>query len=639
LGREAVNELPEGPPAGAGRDGFDIDQVLAPVTERPLRQLPHLVAGAVRLTWEAARNLLVVSTGLQLVTSVALAVQVLVGKRLVSALLATRHGRGFGPVIPDLVVLVVATAVLGFASLARFELSTPLAERVARHATGKVLDVAVAIDLLAFETPAFHDRLQRATVNAQARPAQMTSGLLAMLGSVAGVVGIGGALLVIQPLFFALVVVAYIPVWLATLRASRVLYRWSVAQTQRERRRDYLQFLLTRKDEAKEVRAYGVGAVLRGRYEELYDARIADLTTTVRRRLRLGLLGALATSALTGAALGLLVWMVSARHLNLAGAAAAAAAIVLLGSQLQSFASGVGQLYESSLFIEDFNSFVASTPRFLASGPAPPEDHSRAAPPARFEVLRAEDVSFTYPSRTATSLSGVTVEVRAGEVVALVGENGSGKTTLAKILAGLYRPQTGRVTWDGVDLRGFDPTAYRERLAVLFQDFIQYQLTVHDNIGLGRWQRHDRLDLIEEAARRAGAASLVDDLPGGYAALLGPEFAGGVDLSGGQWQRLALARAFFRDTPFIILDEPTAALDPRSEAELFDHVRSLFRGRSVLLISHRFSSVRNADRIYVLRRGRVIEEGTHEALMAREGEYAELFRLQAASFFPTESLG
>jgi ATP-binding cassette subfamily B protein len=318
--------------------------------------------------------------------------------------------------------------------------------------------------------------------------------------------------------------------------------------------------------------------------------------------------------------------------MSLAGAGAAAAAIMLLGSQLRGVATGAGQLFESSLFIEDFNSFVRSMPLMVAHGLG-----GGAEPPASFDVLRAEGVTFTYPSRDEPSLWEVSIEIGKGEVVALVGENGSGKTTLAKVLAGLYRPDSGRVMWDGLDTRDFDPHMWRDRVAVLFQDFVRYVLSARENISVGKWTRSSDRPATEHAAHKAGVSALIGGLAEGYETLLGPEFLGGVDISGGEWQRFALARAFFRNAPFIILDEPTAALDPRSEAALFASIRQLFQDRSTLLISHRFSSVRSADRIYVLDRGRVIERGTHDELMRQGGVYAELFTLQASAYLEGEA--
>ena len=252
--------------------------------------------------------------------------------------------------------------------------------------------------------------------------------------------------------------------------------------------------------------------------------------------------------------------------------------------------------------------------------------------PVSFSTLRLENVTFNYPGVDEPALRDVSLDIGAGQVVALVGENGSGKTTLAKLLCGLYAPSAGRLLWDDADTVQFEPAGLRRSVAVLFQDFCKYLLDVSENIGVGRHERLGDADTIRLAAEHAGADAFIRDLPQGYRTLLGPEFEGGHNLSVGQWQRMALARAFLRDAPLVILDEPTAALDARAEHELFDSMRTLFAGRTVLLISHRFSSVRSADRIYVLHKGQLVEQGTHEQLMQLNGQYADLFTLQAAAY-------
>lgn len=578
--------------------------------------------------WSAARRELIFTTALQALASVSLAVEVLVARRLLSAFLQIGTGGNAGQVIAPLVALALATAFIAFANTGSNELQRVLSELVARDASGKVLDVAVAADLLAFESPAFHDRLARAQMNGMSRPLQMTTGLLSVVQGLFSVVAVGAALVLIQPLFLALLVAAYIPVWFASTNASKASYKRFVELTEKDRRRTYLQMVLTRKEEAKEIRTFDLGGFFRERWDDLYAWRIGQLRQLMGTRLKLGLAGSALMSVLTAGAVGFLVWLVSTHRIGLAGAGAAAGAVVLMGSQLQSLATGAGQLFDSSLFIEDFNSFVRSMPLMVAQGHG-----GGTTPPQRFASLKADGVTFTYPSRDAPSLVGATMEIHEGEVVALVGENGSGKTTLAKVLAGLYRPEAGRVLWDGTDTATFDPHLWRERVAVLFQDYVRYFLSARDNIGAGRWQRFDDIAGIEKAGRQTGVDEFLKHLPGGYESFLGPEFLGGVEISGGEWQRVALARAFFRDSPFIILDEPTAALDPRSEAALFANIRTLFSGRSTLFISHRFSSVRSADRIYVLSEGRMVENGTHDELMRRKGLYAELFTLQATAYF------
>ena len=259
-------------------------------------------------------------------------------------------------------------------------------------------------------------------------------------------------------------------------------------------------------------------------------------------------------------------------------------------------------------------------------------DQAPAAAQAVFGPVTAERVTFRYPGSERVALHDVSLRIEPGEVVALVGANGSGKTTLAKLLAGLYLPSEGRVCWDGQDTRDVDRHALFSQTAIVFQDFIRYALSAGDNIALGRHERHEETAAIVRAAERSGADQDIGTLPEGYQTLLGPAFINGTDLSQGQWQRIALARTFFRDAPLVILDEPTAALDAKAEHQLFARISELLAGRSVLLISHRFSTVRSADRIYVLDHGRVTESGTHDELLAASGIYAELFALQASPY-------
>ncbi|HUP72460.1 MAG TPA: ABC transporter ATP-binding protein [Acidimicrobiales bacterium] len=616
---------------------FNLDEMFLPVKQKQLRRVPRLIRVAFRIVWRAAPREFAFLALVQFIVGVGVALQLLAGRKVLAEVLASGDEGRFGDVLPSVILLAVVTAIVAFANLARVERQRILSELVGRYATNRVLDVSTAVDLLAYESPAFHDRLQRAQVNAATRPLQMVNGVLGVLGALFTIAGIAGALLFLEPLFLLLVLVAYIPVWFAATRASKVVYDFSVVQTERDRRRSYLFHIMTRKEEATEVRSFGLFDFLRQRYDRLYDEKIAELRGVVRRRLVLGLLGGLLTSFLTAGTIALLVWFVTSGRMPLSEAGAAAAAIVLLGQRLQALSGSAGSLYEGGLFMEDFINFVDALPALRATLPT-------GVPPHSFSTLDVEDVSFTYPSRSEPSLRGVSLTINRGEVVALVGENGSGKTTLAKILAGLYSPQLGQVTWDGVDLATCDPELVRDTVAVIFQDFTRYHLSAAENIGIGRHERYDDRAGIVAAACQAGADSYVSALDQGYDTKLGPQFFGGSDLSVGQWQRVALARAFFRDTPFIILDEPTAALDARAEYELFERIRELGAGRTVLLISHRFSSVRSADRIYVLDGGVIVEEGNHVDLMARRGLYAELFTLQAAAYAdddprPSDSIG
>ena len=610
--------------AGASGPGFDLDELYHPTTERSVRQLPRLLAGAVRLVWSAARRQLLLTTGLQVVGSAAMAAQVLVGKQLLTKLLADNTSKDFSSTVPSVVLLVAALAVSSVTTIVRYEVQRLLAEMVARSATQQVVDAACRADLARFEDAAFHDRLQRAIVNATIRPLQMTNGLLSVGSSALSVLAVGAALVTIEPLFFALSVVAAVPLILASLRVGRPLPLRRRADPHRSPAQLH-PAAAGGQGPAKEIRAYQLGGYLRARFAALYEGRIQALRHLVRRRAVQGVAGGALSAIVSGAVLGLLILFVSDDRVSLAGAGAAAAALVLLGTQLQGLAAGLGQLYESALFIQDFNNFVRLVPgasQFAGSAPVP----------ARIGHVQVHELSFTYPSREGPSLCGVDLDIAPGQVVALVGENGSGKTTLAKLLAGLYPPQAGRITWDGHDVAEMDIDQVRGRVAVLFQDFVRYYLTARENITMGRVERADDTAAMSQAAMRSGADQVLSSLVRGYDTYLGPQFFGGSDLSGGQWQRVALARALFRDAELVVLDEPTAALDPRAEAALFGAVREVFAGRSVVLISHRFATVRLADHIYVLDEGRVIEHGDHDQLMANKALYAELFTLQASAF-------
>lgn len=606
------------PTSAAGKPGDDAQ------LKRSARRLPRVMGSAMRLVWAAAPRELLFTIGLQVIGSIGLAAQLLVGRHLLSRLLAGRPTHLLSAVLPQIIWLTVALAVVGLANLAKFELRQLLGELVSRHAFEQVTQVATELDLLAFEDSRQHDRLQRALLNAATRPLQMATGVVSLIGSVASSTAIGIALFTIQPILCLLAILGVVPFFLATLAAGRALYRFGYQQTERDRRRLYLQFVLTQRDSAKEVRAYRLSGFLRGQYSDLYRQRMVELRRVIRLRLIRGAASAVLTAALGGFAIGLLAHLLETGSISLASAGAAAGALLLWTAQLQGLAAAVGALYESSLFVQDFTEFVDDRPRTTSALP-------QAATPARFREIRAAHVTFTYPNGSRPALRDVSVRLPAGRVVALVGENGSGKSTLSKILAGLYAPGTGVVTWDGVDFADYDPDTLRDRIAVLFQDFVKYQLSASENISLGQWQRAPG-DGIAAAAKRAGADEFIRRLSDGYSTQLGPEFFGGVDLSGGQWQRIAFARAIYRDAPLVVLDEPTAALDARSESELFATMGELFEGRTVLLTSHRFASVRLADYIYVLDDGAIVEEGIHSSLMANSGLYADLYNLQAATF-------
>jgi ATP-binding cassette subfamily B protein len=601
------------------------DTIRSPEGPVSLRRLPTQVRRSAALVWTAARSELLLCVGLEVLTGIGVAVQLLIGRSILDVVVSSGGGRTLGDLAPQVAGLAVITTLVGFAGSALGERRVVLAELVEQHVQGRIIDVVTAVELEAFDRPTFYDRLQRAKVNAAERSWRVVFGIVSLLNGLTGIVALGVVLLSIQPVVLPLVLLACAPLWLATRRNNRATYEFAFSMTPDDRERSYLQAVLTNKPEAKEIRQFGSAGFLRNRYDRIYDRRIADLRGVARKRMSRSLVASAGSTAVTMVGVAVLLQLTLTGHIGAADAAVAAVAIQQLGSRLRGVNSSVGQLHECSLFLADLESFLDLQDAVSVARP------TKDAPPG-FIHLAAQSVGFFYPGSTRPALEDVSIEVRRHEVVALVGRNGSGKTTLAKVLCGLYRPTSGRVLWDGLDIAQCDPEQARKGVTAIFQDFVHYELPARDNVALGDTERFDDLSAIQHAARLAGVDKLLADLPNGYDTRLTRAFEGGTELSVGQWQRIALARAFFRDSPFLILDEPTAALDAGAEAELFRSIRVLQRDRSVLLVSHRFSSVRSADRIYVLDGGRVIESGDHAQLMALQGRYAELFTLQASAY-------
>lgn len=588
--------------------------------------LLRLVNDAIKLVWRVAPREFTVAALFQVLAAIALMGQLLLARHVLALVTPEgRHGFQFASVLPSVAALVGVAAILAFSSTVQQDVTHLVGELVGRRASSDVASVAASVDLDAFEQPEFYDRLQRARVNAELRNVTAASSLLGLINSMLGTLGIGVALIAVQPALVPAILVAAVPAWMINSRNSRRLHAFLTAVTPVDRMRTYLLDALTTREFAKEIRAFDVGPLLRTRHDRLYSKRITALRGLLWTQIRRALVGDLLGSLITGAALALLLWRVSSGHASLASAGTAVFAILLMAQRLRTAVVAAGRLFEASLFLEDANSFIKLKPKAESRRPA-------GVPPSEFERLTVENVSFTYPGASRSSLRNVSLDMRAGEVVALVGTNGSGKTTLAKLLAGLHAPSSGRILWDDVDIATCDPVLLRRSVALIFQDFARWALPARDNIGIGRSETIDDEERILGAARRSRADAFISRLPDGYDTVLSRMFAGGRDLSIGQWQLVALARTFFRDAPFVIMDEPTAALDPLAEYRMFTTVREALRGRTVLFISHRFSSVRMADRIFVLNDGEVTEQGTHAELMRRRGSYARMFSVQASAY-------
>ena len=590
------------------------------------RRLLELMRASLRLVWRASPSETISLLVLQVLSGLALPFQVLAAKwALDSIFAASRSNGGMQDALPALALALGAmTAGQIVATTARHR-QRLLPELTGQAAQEMLAEKAAAIDLEALETPAFHNRLNRAQNEASFRPANMVADMARIVSSTVAVIGLAGLLLTVHPLLVAGLLVAMVPLSWASVAGGRAYYRYAVRRTPKRRMIAYLQGLLSQLDSGKEIRAFALGRYLLERRRRLFDEEMAELRKLIRERLRHDVLATLASSAVIAAGVAFILWLHFSERISLAETVAAAGALLLMLPRMNMLTGSVGQLHENALFVEDLWAFVAVESRQVTA-------ESPAAMAPGLTALRVDDLTFRYRDRDAPVLRGVSIEIRLGETVAVIGENGAGKTTLAKLLCRLYDPESGTITWDGRDLRTCDPDDLRGRIAVIFQDFVRYDLSARENIGFGDVGAIDDAAAIAEAAGRAGAAGFLTALPDGYDTRLGRRFLHGHELSIGQWQRVALARVFFRDAPLVIMDEPTASLDARSEHELFATMRGLFHDRAVLLISHRFSSVRMADRIYVLRDGAVAEVGTHDELVAGAGLYAELFGLQAAAY-------
>lgn len=589
------------------------------------------------MVWKASPRHLIAMVSLQVATSAGVAVQLLIARRVMQELIAISQGADTSALYAPIGLFAAVGALLATLGALATHQQRLLAELVGRYAFDRIVTVGSAVDYRLFESADFYDQLQRAQSSGNRRIVEMVTSVSQLIGALLTTVAIAVVLATLSPLLLGFVLLAAVPALLAAIVNSRQSYAFEYAMTAESRERAYVLGLMTSRSAAKEVRLLELGEHLRRRFEQLTDERLRQLRIFLRKRLRVSLIGGVATALGMAIALVALVVLLTKDRIDVATALTAGLAMQQLAARLTAITSATAQLIEAGMFIDDYHAFMALAP---ADGAGPPADPAAAGQRLReprrsssaLNHVRVENVSFTYPGAPRPALQDVSLEVKPGEIVALVGANGSGKTTLVKVLCQLYQPQAGRIMWNGVDAATLAPHDISSDVTVLFQDYLEYHLTALDNIVFGRIDKPAGRDEAVTAARRAGAHDFIAALPQGYDTRMGLEFEGGRELSIGQWQRLALARAFFRDGSFLILDEPTASLDPRAERDLFEQMRQLSAGRSVLLISHRFSSARSADRIYVLEGARIIEAGPHDELMALGGHYAELFNLQATAY-------
>lgn len=502
---------------------------------------------------------------------------------------------------------------------------TLIGDLYANAASVRLMAHAASLDLAQFEDSAQQDRLERAR--------RQVSGRTGLIGTVFGqfqalvtLASLTVGVAAFTPWLVVLIAAALVPALLNEWHFTKAGYRLAWIRSPERRRIDYLRYLGASVETAKEVKLFGLSGYITALYGVLAQNLLTENRALATARARWGFAFASLGTLAYYAAYAVIVWRTVAGAFSIGDLAFLAGAFQRLRGGIEGLLLGLTQISGQAQYLDDFFSFFAIRPEIRS--PA----HAVPVPSPIREGLVFEEVGYRYPGTEIWALRGLSFAVRAGETVALVGGNGAGKTTIVKLMTRLYDPHEGRVLLDGLPLAAYDLDALRARVAAIFQDFVRFDLTAGENVAVGRIAAADDQERIAAAAGRGLAAPVIERLPEGYAQPLGKRFAGGVDLSGGEWQKVALSRAYMREAEILILDEPTAALDARAEHDVFARFRELSAGRTAVLISHRFSTVRMADRILVLEGGRVLEEGSHAALMARGGRYAELFTLQAQGY-------
>jgi ATP-binding cassette subfamily B protein/ATP-binding cassette subfamily C protein len=604
-------------------EAYDAELVKSHSFSGMTKRLPFMFGYFVRIAWESGRVNCVSMVTADVVGGLMSAFGLLGTTHVLTALFASAPTLSrVKAALPALLFILGVTIVRTLMTLIAYWNEDRLMPNVARTVERRLYAATTQVELAAFDTPGFYDSLQRARGRGQSEATHVIQLAISMLTGLVTLVSATVVLGTLSPLLVPLTLVAAFPDAWAALRSARMRYQVSYELGVCRRRKLILADLMADRWSAAEVRSFNMRDFLLRSYDVLASYERGVRLRLARRQSLVRLAGDAAGGIGIGIVYVVLGVLVITGWIGLPQAGTAVLTIGLAVSALSGLLLTVNQCYESGLYVSDYLEFCQQ-----AEGNTSPAGTLPA--PEGFSVIRASGVSFTYPGMSKPALTDVSIEIRKGEVIALVGENGSGKSTLAKLLAGLYEPGSGEIRWDDRSIAEMDREQLRDRIAVIMQDYTRWPLTALENITMGR-PRDDRLLAMATAA--AGTNRVIENLPDGYDTPLDRRFRGGIEPSGGQWQRIAIARGFYRDADLLICDEPTSALDARTEHALFEMIRGHAAGRTVLLITHRLASVRHADRIYVLDHGRVVEHGDHDSLLARGGLYADLYTLQASAY-------
>jgi ATP-binding cassette subfamily B protein len=587
-----------------------------------LRNIPPVL----RIVWESGPLVVTMGVVLRVFTALLPVVATWIGARILDIVRLVLNHQPVPKMLWWLVAAEFGVAlVTGLLTRGTDYLDALLADKYIRHVSIQVMKHASSLDLIAYEDPVFYDRLERARVQATDRLGMIQSiGRLIQQVITAGSFSI--AIFVYSPWLLVLLIVGILPAFVGESHFAFLGYAKNFRQTPIKRELDYLRVLGGSREAAKELKLFGLKKFLVDRFTRLSDQIYREDVNLARRRLTAGsLLGMVGTAGYYGAYV-YIIWRTVVGALSFDTMAFLTGAIMQASSSIQQIFSTLSSIADQALFLTDLLAFFQMKPAIRSKPNALP------APRPITRGFEFRHVSFQYPGTSRYVLNDLNLWLRPRERVALIGENGEGKTTLVKLMTRLYDPSEGQILLDGVDLREYDLDDLYREIGVIFQDFMRYEMTARVNIAVGKIEEVNNLALLKTAADKSMADDVVRKLPGEYEQMLGRRFENGVDLSGGEWQKLALARAYLRDAQVLILDEPTAALDARSEFEVFQRFAELTAGKTALFISHRFSTVRMADRIILLQNGRIAEDGDHDQLFRLGGHYAEMFELQAANY-------
>jgi ATP-binding cassette subfamily B protein len=588
-----------------------------------LRNVPPVL----RIVWQSGPLVVFLGLVFRLVTSLVPLAALWITKLIIDNIvrIVTNH-QPVQPVLWWLVGAEFGVAILGSLLSRTIDyLDSLLADKYSRHISIRVMKHAADLDLTTYEDPVFYDRLERARVQATDRLGMIQS-IGRLVQQVITSVSLSISILLFSPWLLLLLVAGIVPAFLGESHFAFLGYAKNFRQTPVRRELDYLRVLGGSREAAKEVKLFGLKDFLVGRFTRLSDDIYRENVDLSHRRLVAGSFLSMIGTAGYYAAYVYVIWRTVNGSLTIGTLTFLTGAIVQASGNLQQVFSSLSSIADQALFLTDLLAFFAMQSTIRSK---------RNALPAPRPILRGfefRNVSFHYPGASRLVINGLDLDLRAGERVALIGENGEGKTTLVKLMTRLYDPTEGQVLLDGVDLREYDLEDLYREIGVIFQDFMRYEMTARENIAVGRIEEIANLPMLKTAAHKSLAQQVIERLPRDYEQMLGRRFETGVDLSGGEWQKIALARAYLRDAQVLILDEPTAALDARSEFEVFQRFAELTAGKSAVFISHRFSTVRMADRIIVLHDGRIAEDGNHDKLLNLGGRYAGMFEMQAASY-------